>query len=140
MKVKAKFTSVPKLGENLIKLYTEKNNNFDVMLGVEYVVYGVTTWKGVTHFLLKPENTYYETYPNWYPIDLFEVTDTTISPFWVIGSNMLNEGGTIDIIMGYRLLVESLDHQDGIVLREKEHLTLFETAKKDIDELDSYGN
>ena len=58
----------------------DENTELALLVGKEYVVYGVTTYLGCVWYYICDEN--YSYYPIWNPAAVFEVVDGRISAYW----------------------------------------------------------
>ena len=56
---------------------------FEVTIGAEYAVYGVTVWRGHCWYYVFDDDDL--AYPVWKPAALFEVSDPTMPRNWVFG-------------------------------------------------------
>ena len=57
------------------------DGDVDLEIGKEYVVYGVVFWDGYPWYYVCSED--YDEYPKPFAADFFDVTDNSVSPYWV---------------------------------------------------------
>jgi hypothetical protein len=81
MRIKCVENKVAKLPEEIIKNYSISDSNFPILIGKEYVVYGMTVHLGYVWYYICDE--IYSYYPTWSPSPLFEVIDGQLSRFWI---------------------------------------------------------
>jgi hypothetical protein len=68
--------------------------------------------------------------PNWYPAELFDVTEAEIPNDWCFGFFPYARIDDLSAIWGYEELVKNEDHFNGIAEREAPHLNLFFIARE----------
>ena len=93
-----------------------------------YTIYGIVIFRGSIKYLIFDD---YEMV-NWYPAELFIITDGKISSLWYYHYRGNNEFG-ISAIWGYNELVFSDEHYTGLCEQDIESLNLFMERKKQID-------
>lgn len=107
-----------------------KTNYKGIKLGNTYTVYGIVLYEGSMLYLL------YDDYKmaNWYPAELFEVTDKQLPSNWYYQFYGYQELG-VSAIWGYYELVLSEKHYNGICEKSSDEIKVFLKRKKEIDEL-----
>jgi hypothetical protein len=96
---------------------------FHVAIGQEYPVFGVAVYRGATLLLLSDDNDL----PNWYPVDLFTISEAKVSKDWYSASYQ-GSGEALQFLMGYERLVTDEGHYDGILERFPADLEVFRMA------------
>jgi hypothetical protein len=81
MKVKCISNKIP-VSLNDTKNDSISNREFDVKEGREYVVYALNVFKKYTWYCICEESDFY---PMWNPCVLFDIIDTRLSRFWIVG-------------------------------------------------------
>jgi hypothetical protein len=107
------------------------SSEFDLQIGKEYVVYGISLWKELLVYLILGEGTY----PHWYPSELFRVTRNELPPDWYFVRRSQEEGYDVIAIWGYQELVNSEDHFDDLSNLEQRAIDVFVERKKQVDEV-----
>jgi hypothetical protein len=103
---------------------------FHIGVGKQYVVYGMGLWRGLLSYLIVGD---YER-PEWYPSDIFEVTNARLPPTWHFAFFGQKEDTWVNAIWGYEELTNP-QHYDQLVNVEKSALEVFEMHRKATDEL-----
>jgi hypothetical protein len=70
---------------------------FHIGVGKQYVVYGIALWRGLLSYLIVGD---YER-PEWYPSDIFEVTNARLPPTWHFAFFGQNDETWVNAIWGY---------------------------------------
>lgn len=101
-------------------------------LGKCYVVYGISIFGEELNYLV------YDDYEmaGWYAAVLFEVESTLLPENWHHRYFGRNEQ-ELSAIWGYKELVYSMDHYNGILDRVPDEVVLFLKRKREIDILES---
>jgi hypothetical protein len=94
-------------------------SEFHVTIGGKYQVFGIAFWRSTLNLLLKDDTAL----PNWYPLDLFEVTDPSVSPSWKFAS-FASEGWDLEAVLGYEDLL-SPRHYEALLERDEDALRIF---------------
>lgn len=81
MRIKCIENKVAKLPEEIVNNYSISNSTFPVLIGKEYVVYGMTVHLGYVWYYICDES--YSYYPTCSPSPLFDVVDGQLSRFWI---------------------------------------------------------
>ena len=107
-----------------------ESTQFDVVVGQVYDIYGQCVFSQRVSYLIDPEKL---SKPNWYPAELFEIVDGTISPKWEF--QFFPEGFTNDLgaIWGYPELVHDSQHFNDLAERESRALLIFAQRKREIE-------
>lgn len=99
---------------------------FDVVVGREYVVHGQAIFAARLMYLIDPDDA---CRPNWYPPELFEVSDGSVPASWKFafyGGQYMNDLGAV---WGYEELVANADHFNGLAERDPAALLSFARQK-----------
>lgn len=120
----------------LFSMKTVKKGNLQktiykgIKLGNTYTVYGIILYEGSMVYLL------YDNYKmaNWYPAELFEVTDKHLPSNWYYQFYGYQEFG-VSAVWGYYELVLSEKHYNGICEKNSDEIKVFLKRRKEIDEL-----
>jgi hypothetical protein len=99
---------------------------FDVVVGREYVVYAQAIFASRLLYLIDPDES---CRPNWYPPELFEITDGSIPASWKFAfyaGQFINDLGAI---WGYEELISNDDHFNGLAERDAAALEHFARLK-----------
>jgi hypothetical protein len=100
-------------------------------LGAKYVVYAMALWRNVLEYLLVTGK---ESQPSWYPAQLFEVSDPSLSALWMFGYyGEVEQLGTL-ALWGYPEMALERNHSEALSEREPRALGVFLRRKKEIDE------
>ena len=99
-----------------------------VLINSNYIVYGIIFYEGSILYLL------YDEYKmaNWYPAELFEVTEGHIPKGWCYNFLGYKEFG-LSAVWGYNELVNDENHYDGLAEQENSAFELFLKRKTEID-------
>ena len=129
MKVKFLNPDVTKLPD-VMRLGYSPRVDFGMRVDREYVVYAVSMWKSVLHYLVIPENT---SLPFWYPAAIFQVTDQRVPSSWYFGHPFGGDGTDVAFELGYEEIVRNMRHSDDLVERETEAIRIFLARKDEIE-------
>lgn len=110
--------------------YTQLSE-FDLHPGKEYIVYGISLWKGLLGYLAIGEGMY----PHWYPSELFTIIRNELPPNWHFLCFPKRDGVDLNAIWGYEELVNVPDYFDALSNLEKPAIDVFVERKKQIDEV-----
>lgn len=105
------------------------SSEFDLGVGKEYIVYGISLWQGALLYLVIGEGRF----PHWYPSELFSVTRKELPPGWYFTS-LGEEGHDLRAVWGYDELVNTDRHFDDLANAVKGAIDIFVERKKQIDE------
>ncbi len=111
--------------------YASPSSDFDLDPGREYVVYGISLWKGLLLYLIIGEGMY----PHWYPSELFSITRNEMPSGWHFTRRSEDEGYQVTAIWGYAELVNEEEHFDDLSNLEKSAVELFVERQRQIDEV-----
>lgn len=96
-------------------------------VGTQYDVYGMGLWEeGHLLYLIDASN---NNEPLWYPYEIFEISDNTLSNAWHI-NNLVDD--SITFIWGYKELVEDSFHAGLIMDRDSEAIKIFQKRKEEL--------
>ncbi|ATF14860.1 hypothetical protein ABEX29_17680 [Brevibacillus porteri] len=129
MKVKCIHT----LGKDVTNYYGDRflyseQTQFSVELGDELTVYGMFQCENSLRFLLHNKRS---NKPNWYPSELFVITDHTLPPNWYFGDRKNHK---IPAIWGYEEMVLDENHYEDLIEREAHAKEVYFKRKAEIDE------
>ncbi len=93
---------------------------FHVAIGKEYSVFAAAVYRGATLLLLCDENGL----PNWYPVDLFSISDARVPQNWYSATYPRNEHG-LQFLLGYEQIVTDESHYDALLERSPEAIETF---------------
>ncbi len=108
-----------------------KNTKFPVIFNNEYIVYGISLWKGVLEYLVVSDEI---NRPDWIPAFLFEIIDNKCPSNWLFSYRRDKHSIGLEAIWGYKEMVSNTNHHDDLIERTTEALALFEKRRKEIDE------
>jgi hypothetical protein len=108
------------LSDQFIRLGYTEQSEFSLSVGKEYEVYAMSLWCGVILLLLADE--YH--LPNWFPMELFSLSDPGIPADWSFLPSLANEKG-LQALWGYERLITDASHYDGLVERDPVALRYF---------------
>ena len=95
-----------------------------------YHVYAISLWRSSLNYLILPQDA---RVPNWYPAELFAVTEETLDPdshFMCFGKE--DPRGLI-AVWGYPEMVKDPDHYVNLIERDPTALQIFFMRKELID-------
>jgi len=102
-----------------------RERRFPLVIGKEYVVYGITIRFGDAWYYICDEN--YTYYPVWQPAILFEITDSKIPVHWQAGYHLYEAAGDeAYFIVSFREWVDDPYFYDKLTAREAEQVGIFE--------------
>jgi hypothetical protein len=134
MKIKCNDTSAVKL--KLSEVNTITSNEFDyknlgLLVGEIYLVMAMILYKDTKYlyYLIDINGK-----PNWFPNELFEVTDNSLPTDWSF--RIFNDQNDVDIycIWGYDEICNNEEHYDQLIERENEALMIYFNNKRKIEE------
>jgi hypothetical protein len=120
MKVNCLSNHASSLSARCLENGYTKESIFDVELDKEYEVYAISIYRGVPHFLLLDGTQR----PNWYPSDLFAVSEADVPTHWKVQSTPSNFDG-LQLLIGYPRLIDDEGHYDGLLEREPSSMAAF---------------
>lgn len=104
---------------------------FDLIIGKEYVVYGITLFLGYVWYYICDEVYIY--YPIWNPSPLFEVVDGRLSRYWSYGFYPGSTESETHVIFGYEEWVNDPYHYDKLTDGEEVEVAIFRRYKELMD-------
>jgi len=122
-------------GSALSAKHFDKSGNtpsteFDLDVGHEYVVYGMVVSKGLLSYLVIGT----AMFAQWYPAELFKVTQSNLPDNWHFEYLREEEGFLVDAIWGYEELLRP-DHFDALSEMESSAINVFVKRKTEIDDV-----
>jgi hypothetical protein len=115
--------------------YTPKSV-LHLTVGKEYRIFAMQIWRSLLDVLLSDDTGK----PQWYPIEIFKVSDSRLPNDWLFKSTPDEEYG-LQALWGYKSIVEDPLHHDGMLELEPEHLKIFEEERRKREELeDNFKN
>lgn len=135
MKVKCIANSGHNLSTKALQAGHLKTTDFQLNIGEESSVYGISIWKGIIHYLTFDNH---NTLPFWNPADLFVVTEPLLPLEWYFQYYGEQDNNNLSAIWGYKELVEGTNHYTSLIEREDKAIQIFLNRKKEIDEFMSY--
>ena len=120
-------------GSALSAKHFEKSGNtpfseFDLKIGEEYVVYGIIVSKGLLSYLVIGT----ARFAQWYPADLFKVSQSKLPDNWHFVHFREDQGFLVEAIWGYEELTKP-DHFDALSDMQPSAINIFIERKKEID-------
>ena|SRR2546423_874979 len=107
------------------------SSSFDLTPGKEYVVYGISLWRGLLLYLILGEGQR----PAWYPAELFSVTRSEIPSGWYFAFFSPKDGAGLSGVWGYDELVNREGYFDMLAELDREAAEVFERRRMLIDEV-----
>jgi hypothetical protein len=120
MRVTCKDNSGQSLSSQLYRLGYTGQSTFSVLVGKEYEAFGMSLWRGALLLLLADEHHL----PNWFPLELFSLSDRRLPKDWAFSPSLNNEEG-LQALWGYGRLITDMAHYDGLMERDPEALRYF---------------
>ncbi len=129
MRVRCIAHSGKSLPDNYIdsRLTLYSTQKFDITVGKEYVVYGLTTYFNKVWYYICDDN---RDYPIWYPAPLFEVVDNRASSFWKYRFDLADNS----ILFAFEEWVSDLYFYDRLTDGEAVEVATFMEWKKRMDD------
>lgn len=124
--LKLDLSSLPKL----LDLGYSSEADFHLRGDTTYIVYGISMWRFVLHYLVIPENM---SLPYWYPADLFEIVDTRLPPELFFRDFRDNDPSEREFLLGYKELIQDVSHDIGLMEREVNAIRIFLERKEEIE-------
>jgi|GEM_PF-3465647 len=97
-----------------------KESTQEIVVGKEYTVYGMVMFDFSLYYLIVSSINR----PSFLRADYFQIEDSSLSEDWVFAYKG-QEKLSVQAIWGYRLLVESESHYNGLIERERSELDYF---------------
>ncbi len=135
MKVKCLYITNEKFFKKKFEHQTYEKYENDLVLGKEYLVYGILYYEMDYNYLIFDENRS----PFWYLSNLFEIIENHLSALWYF--RHFENSNTFRTIFGYNELVNNEYHnddlmkenKDNLIEKEERALTIFYKRKKEMD-------
>ena len=106
-----------------------QSSAFDLTIGTEYIVYGISFWLGFPLYLIVGE----DRRPHWYPAELFQVSRTELPGCWYFA--FFGSKDDLNAVCGYDELVNKWDHYDQLSNLDQHALEVFEVRRQEIDSI-----
>ncbi len=100
------------LDERHAKVGYTAESRIDLDKGAEYEVCAMAVWNGLIMYLVFDRTEL----PNWYPVELFSVSDHTLPPDW--SADVYGPREQLQAIWGYREIVLDENHYDALIERD----------------------
>ena len=120
MRVQCSANTAAALSTRHFRLGYTDQSVFDLEKGGEYRVFGISVYRDVIHYLVVDRTER----PNWYPAEMFRVTDVTLPVGWGVVSRPENVDG-LQLLVGYGALVEDPTHYDALIERDPAAMMIF---------------
>lgn len=114
------------------KLLYSPHADLNLKNGETYIVYGISLWKDVLHYLIIPHEL---NVPDWLPADLFIIQDSKIPDDWYFCYFGENDSSLLKILIGYTEMITDVTHYINLIERDINALRTFYKRKYEIDEL-----
>lgn len=108
-----------------------EETHFDLKLGKEYVVYGLTVFLGHVWYYIADES--YSSFPVWNPAALFEVTDGSISRYWIAGFQPGGAKADPSLLMAFAEWVNDPTFYTRLTDGDQQATAIFGEYKKRLD-------
>ena len=125
MKVKCKANSGKALTPKYLALGYTRQTVCHVAIENEYTVFAVAVYREVVLLLLSDE----DALPNWYPVDLFSLSDGRVPEGWLSAIYPGNDDG-LQFLMGYPRIVSDEAHYDALLERDPAAIEAFRLEKQ----------
>jgi hypothetical protein len=113
------------LSANYLAIGNTPQSIFHVQVGREYSVFAIAVYRGAALLLLADENNL----PNWYPLDLFSISEASIPSNWFSAIYQGNENG-VQLLLGYEDLISDESHYNALLERDPRALEIFRAKVK----------
>ncbi|MCG8906188.1 hypothetical protein [Pseudomonas sp. DP-17] len=107
------------------------DSELDLIVGEEYVVYGVAFWDGCPWVYICPED--YDEYPKPYPIELFAVIDNRLSACWRLSYFPGSNKGTMNTMLVFEEWSMYSGFYEGLVDGDAICVEIFERYRRLMD-------
>ena len=131
MKVRCITNNGKELSQKVVEAGHLTTTEYQLNIGYEYTVYGISIWKNVLHYLTMDK---YETFPTWHPAELFIVSYNMLPFEWYFKYFNVKENEDLNAIWGYRELVLEEYHYDELLERDDKAIRVFLKRKKEMEE------
>ncbi|MFO0699692.1 MAG: hypothetical protein U0236_10705 [Nitrospira sp.] len=105
----------------------EREEQFFLVVGKEYLVYGITLFRGYIWYYLCDE--VYSSYPAWNPSPLFAVTDGQLSRYWKYGYSVNERLKKPHVIFAFKEWVDDPYFYDKLTDGEEAEVLLWKQYK-----------
>jgi len=129
MQIKCISTDGGPLAKEFPTLGFSAETKFHIDKNQIYTAYGLSYWRRALFYLIV-DNT---ELPNWYPSDLFEVTDGRLPNNWQFKSYTSYGSSPMEATLGYPELLDE-KHAVGLIEREPVAAAVFYKARVAIDQ------
>jgi hypothetical protein len=131
MKVKCIHRRGSALPEELLRLGNTPDTVFHVTYGNSYIVYAINLWKGSINYLILEDGEQHK--PDWYPANLFEVTDSRMPSTWQYAFWGNIPEFQVQAVWGYaELALDAGKHYDALMERQEDALAVFQQRREEI--------
>lgn len=131
-----KGTCIANSGKALTQKYLvigdTKDTVFHLTIGKVYGIFGIAVYRGVPLFLLCGD----DDLPDWYPTDLFLISDPRVPKDWFAALYPGNDVG-LQFLIGYERMVTDQLHYDALLERDPAALESFRLEKRKYEQLQS---
>lgn len=132
MKIKCVFNKAEFLPKDIFEPGAGfENKQFDVDIGKEYIVYGMTLYMSYVWYYLCHENYIY--YPFWHPSPLFDVVDNRLSKYWIFSFERGKDKHTTYTNWVYPEWANDPYYYDKLTDGDEEEVEIFRRYKKLMD-------
>lgn len=108
-----------------------EGTRFDLQIGKEYVVYGLTVFLGHVWYYIADES--YSYFPVWNPASMFQITDSRASKFWVIGYQTDDPKGDPSLLITFHEWVSDHMFYSRLTTGDPNCVALFKIYKERLD-------
>jgi hypothetical protein len=102
-------------------------------IGKVYSVYGFSIFKNNLYYLIDNPLEGWPINPDWYPVEIFEVVDSSLPKEMYFGYFGSNDKRGVNALWGYKELVHDYSHYEGLVEIEEDAIRVFQKRKEEID-------
>lgn len=131
MKVICRANKGNALSKKALSLGNSVASEFELEIGISYIVYGICIFEDVLHYLIIGKD---ENFPSWYPAELFHVSDNILPIEFYFNFFGYDSEIGVSAIWGYKELVFDKQHYINLIERESEAITVFLKRKHEIEE------
>lgn len=118
------------LPSEIINNYSISYSEFSILIGKQYVVYGMTIHLGHVWYYICDET--YSYYPIWNPAPLFQVIDGQLSRHWIYSYNE-GEATQLRPYWAFPEWANNPDFYGNLTDGEEKEVKIFETYKQILD-------
>ena len=128
MKVICTDNTGSKLSRNHFDVGYSAASKFEVSLESEYVVYAIALWRGLLSYLVIDNNSI----PGWYPADLFQVVDSTLTATWHFAFFGQSTEQWLNAVWGYEEL-KDVNHYDDLANLKEDAVRIFQERRRELE-------